>query len=61
MPAKIKKRENGSYLLSVAIGYDEKGRQIVKELLFVHINLLIHQIGPTTNPLVWAALQCRPP
>ena len=30
MPAKIKKRENGSYLLSVAIGYDEKGRQIVK-------------------------------
>ena len=30
MPAKIKKRENGSYLLSVAVGYDENGRQIVK-------------------------------
>lgn len=30
MPAKIKKRENGSYLLSVAVGYDNKGRQLVK-------------------------------
>ncbi len=30
MPAKIKKRSNKAYLLSVAVGYDEKGRQIVK-------------------------------
>jgi len=30
MPAKIKKRGNGSYLLSVAIGYDAKGKQLVK-------------------------------
>jgi integrase len=30
MPAKIKKRGNDAYLLSVAVGYDEKGKQIVK-------------------------------
>jgi hypothetical protein len=30
MPTKIKNRGNGSYLLSVAIGYDARGRQIVK-------------------------------
>ncbi len=30
MPSKIKKRSNGSYLLSVAVGYDDKGKQIVK-------------------------------
>ena len=30
MPTKIKNRGNGSYLLSVAIGYNDKGRQLVK-------------------------------
>lgn len=30
MPAKIKKRSHDSYLLSVAVGYDNKGKQIVK-------------------------------
>lgn len=30
MPAKIKQRSNDSYLLSVAIGYDDNGKQIVK-------------------------------
>ena len=30
MPSKIKKRGSGSYLLSVAVGYDSHGRQVVK-------------------------------
>ena len=30
MPSKIKKRSDDSYLLSVAVGYDNKGKQIVK-------------------------------
>lgn len=30
MPSKIKKRSDESYLLSVAVGYDDKGKQIVK-------------------------------
>ena len=30
MPAKISNRGNGSYLLTVSVGYDEQGKQIVK-------------------------------
>lgn len=30
MPSKIRKRGNGTYSLSVAVGYDEHGKQIVK-------------------------------
>ena len=30
MPSKIRKRNNGTYSLSVAVGYDENGKQIIK-------------------------------
>ncbi|WP_432748719.1 tyrosine-type recombinase/integrase [Pectinatus frisingensis] len=30
MPTKIKKRSDNSYLLSVAVGYNDKGKQVVK-------------------------------
>ncbi len=30
MPSKIRQRENGAYTLSVAVGYDEHGKQLVK-------------------------------
>lgn len=30
MPSKIRRRENGAYTLSVAVGYDAQGKQLVK-------------------------------
>lgn len=30
MPSKIRKRNNGTYSLSIAVDYDENGKQIIK-------------------------------